>query len=919
MQAITKSSTSTPATSIGRNLFEDLFRIGGVVRRRWRLIAVVNLVFLTLAILYLAETKTVYKATARLLVIQQGERPINVGGPSPFGHLPSQQDTLSTHVLVIRSPVIVGRALDLAQLNQLSIESVINSLKVQQATGGGKILDLEYQTASEDEAKKLMAGTIAAYEQFLKDNFQKDTRDVITLIGKARDELSKELRELERTYLEFHKQNPALTGSSDGRSFLSRRLEQWDQAAGMAVARSLQIKTQLELARRLSREGVGTSVISAALNQLGGGVGTIAPDAELPRVDFQYGNLSKADGRYEQIAEQLADVEYRRHSVERLIAHFRSQQAALAQESPPDGKEILDAFYSDPVVARRLEDLEEARLRHTSVSRVARNSTDPAVQHNRGTIKRLESEISQLWHEKKSAIQTKLRARDEDDAIHQSEIDLVMLRAREAFLRERVEEARVEQIDSLKDQRSRLIRDHDESDPQVAAVDQQVVALQSGRRDDIPRKGRGQTDLMIESLERSLEGVETMRAEIQKRLDADVSSTHETEITLLLESNLRSNLERQRTLFDSVAAQLKQAQLVSDYGSVTAQTISPPKVKPIRPWAVAVCILALLVGTGCGTGVALLVELFEARVRTFSELRSMVNLPVITLVPNIVLGQVPGLTKCGLLCHEAPRSLAAELYKSARTQLEIWRRDRRAQVLLITSPNCGDGKSTTSSNLAICQAHAGRKMLLIDGDLRRPSIHSIFSLVREQGLSQILNKELTAEQAIQPTEIANLDVLTCGRDTSNPAELLSSPSLSEFLDEMRAKYDGIIIDAPPLLIVTDPWIISAVVDGLILVVKVGEVRRQALEQTMEILKTLVTPALGVVINGITRDQFGFDNRFNNLYGYGYGNGYGYHQDPKSPPPGVPGRTGGALEMVAGTNCNGKSTHRDIGLDPDSSA
>jgi Mrp family chromosome partitioning ATPase len=136
---------------------------------------------------------------------------------------------------------------------------------------------------------------------------------------------------------------------------------------------------------------------------------------------------------------------------------------------------------------------------------------------------------------------------------------------------------------------------------------------------------------------------------------------------------------------------------------------------------------------------------------------------------------------------------------------------------------------------------------------------------------------------------------------------------------MRAKYDGIIIDAPPLLIVTDPWIISAVVDGLILVVKVGEVRRQALEQTMEILKTLVTPALGVVINGITRDQFGFDNRFNNLYGYGYGNGYGYHQDPKSPPPGVPGRTGGALEMVAGTNCNGKSTHRDIGLDPDSSA
>jgi Mrp family chromosome partitioning ATPase len=126
------------------------------------------------------------------------------------------------------------------------------------------------------------------------------------------------------------------------------------------------------------------------------------------------------------------------------------------------------------------------------------------------------------------------------------------------------------------------------------------------------------------------------------------------------------------------------------------------------------------------------------------------------------------------------------------------------------------------------------------------------------------------------------------------------------------------------LIVTDPWIISAVVDGLILVVKVGEVRRQALEQTMEVLKTLGTPALGVVINGITRDQFGFDNRFNTIYGYNYdyyyGYGYGYaHRPDKKPssplPPPKPNSTG--FETANATNGDGKRPHSNGAADPES--
>ena len=918
MQSIAKSPTAAPSAHVSRNLFEDLFKVSGLVRRRWRLIAVINLIFVTLAVLYLARTKTLYKSTARLLVIQQGERPINVGGPSPFGHLPSQSDTLSTHLLLIRSPIIVGRALDLAQLNHLSVDAVINNLKVQQPAGGGKVVDLEYQTDSRDDANRVMEACIASYDQFLKENFQKDTRDVIALIGKARDELSKELKELEHKYLEFRKEHPGLTGSIEGRSFLARRLDQWDQAAGSALARALQLRTQVELARKLSKEGVASSVINAALNQLAGASGPDMGAAAAPTLDSvasQQADLFLDDGSYEQIADQLATVEYQRRGTEKMLEHLRSQQAAMAREKPVDEREMIDAFYADPDVARRVSDLDDAHTRHDHTKRVARSTSDPAVALHKDAIKKIEDEIGRLWQERKTSLQGQLRDHKEDDTIRQSEINLMVLRAREAFLRERAEETRSEQLANLRGQRARLRRESGDQDPRVLNLDRQIRDLETDSSTDLAlRKGRGQTDVLIQSLERSLEGVETMRAEIQKRLETDVATSHDTEITLLVESNLRTNLDRQRTLFDSVAAQLKQAQIVSDYGSVTAQTISPPNVKPSRPWISAVLGLALVLGSSLGVLGGFMVELFEARIRTVSELRAIVKLPVISVIPDISPQQIPGLSDRGLLCQEAPRTLAAELYKSARTQLEIIRRDRCGQVLMLSSPHGGDGKTTTASNLAISQAIAGRRTLLIDGDLRRPSIHSIYNLDRDRGLSQLLTQTLSCTEAVQATSITNLDVITCGPVVSNPAELLAFPQLGQLIEELRPAYDVIIFDSPPFLAVTDPLIISAVVDGIILVVRIGDVRRQSLEQSMEVLNTLKTPALGVLINGVTRDQLGFDHRFSVVYGYGYGYGYGCRPTTPQETSSLSTRQSGKLEMMFRKSGDGKRSHSSSGLD-----
>ena len=192
-------------------------------------------------------------------------------------------------------------------------------------------------------------------------------------------------------------------------------------------------------------------------------------------------------------------------------------------------------------------------------------------------------------------------------------------------------------------------------------------------------------------------------------------------------------------------------------------------------------------------------------------------------------------------------------------------------MLLVTSPQSGDGKSTTASNLAISLAHAGRRVLLIDADLRRPSQHLIHGLRRSPGLTHILKDVLPFHRVVQQTLIDNLDFLATGSEVSNPAELLASPRLNVLLEEVRPLYDVVIFDSSPLLAVTDSSIIASVVDGVLLVVRVSATRRHDIERTLEHLKTLGTLVLGTVVNGMVREQFG--------YGYGYGT-YGSSNPPE---------------------------------------
>ncbi|MGD0044988.1 MAG: CpsD/CapB family tyrosine-protein kinase, partial [Isosphaeraceae bacterium] len=216
-----------------------------------------------------------------------------------------------------------------------------------------------------------------------------------------------------------------------------------------------------------------------------------------------------------------------------------------------------------------------------------------------------------------------------------------------------------------------------------------------------------------------------------------------------------------------------------------------------------------------------------------------------------------------------PRSLLAETYKSIRTGIDLLRRNWEGKVFMVTSPQPSDGKSTTASNLAISMAHSGRKVLLIDADLRRPSQHTIHGLPRSPGLTEVLNDQMPFHEAVQQTAIENLDFLAAGAEVSNPAELLAMDRLGALVRELRQAYDLVLVDTSPLLAVTDPSVIAVVMDAILLVVRDAVTRRLDAERSQDLLRALETPVLGLVINGINPGQGGYG------YGYGYGYHYGY--------------------------------------------
>ena len=291
-------------------------------------------------------------------------------------------------------------------------------------------------------------------------------------------------------------------------------------------------------------------------------------------------------------------------------------------------------------------------------------------------------------------------------------------------------------------------------------------------------------------------------------------------------------------------------------------------------------ILAGILGLMLGIGLAFLRDALNTRVRSAAEIQGRLDLPLLGRVPE------PSRRRRGrkrLTMLDDPRTAEAEAYRILATNLDFVNLDRGASSIMITSSSRGEGKSTTIANLAVAFARAGRRVALVDLDLRRPSLASLFELGDEVGLAQLALGRATLDNVMvripvldseaEGVRIAangsgpgSLDVLPSGPLPPNPAEFAASHVLTEILTELSARMDLVLIDAPPILQVSDTMTLSAKVDAIVTLTRLPDIRRGALDELHRVLDAAPVVKLGFIVTGTSSDE---------AYGYGYGYGYGY--------------------------------------------
>jgi len=428
----------------------------------------------------------------------------------------------------------------------------------------------------------------------------------------------------------------------------------------------------------------------------------------------------------------------------------------------------------------------------------------------------------------------------------------------------------------------------------LATEIQKITAVTEGASDPLAYRARLTEEISDAKIELNLK--ESKVVGLQEAVDQysrRMSILPDTEIEL-------ARLEREyminQNIYSIFAEKYEDAKVAekSKLGNVRQVEEAQLPGAPIKPNRRTNMMIALVLGLGLGVGAALLVHSLDSKIRTFDDVKQYVSLPILGTVPYIYTSDadVENIEKLipdsdsdqqkklqsykeqvgsKLITNYSPKSSAAEAFRMLRTNIVTRKVPGKTLTMLISSSGPKEGKSTIISNMAIALAQMDAKVVLVDLDLRRPMQHNIFSVDKENGVSDFLvDKKADLGSLIFKTEVPNLDLVTSGFIPPNPSELLASKRMDEALAYLKANYDYVLLDSPPVIAVTDSMVLANKVDILSLVVRIGKSDKAVVRRSRELFESINAPITGAIINGIHPHKYYNTYEYNYYYLYYYG-------------------------------------------------
>jgi len=410
--------------------------------------------------------------------------------------------------------------------------------------------------------------------------------------------------------------------------------------------------------------------------------------------------------------------------------------------------------------------------------------------------------------------------------------------------------------------------------------------------DELQLRERTHPDVIV--LERQVRQIENQLEELARSYQSNLRnrvSSLDTRLAAFgaeLERLPAKDVQQQRlvrrketleTLYNQLQTRLKEAEIARavEPGDVRISDLAMFPLDPIRPRKGRSLVLSVLLGLSLGLGLAALRDYLDETVHTREDLARVTGLPVLALIPRIEQA-INGNGKRGsgavhdrLVTRFDVGNPASEAYRAFRTNITFLDLEQKAQVLVFTSPGPAEGKSTSAANLAITLAQQGKKVLLVDCDLRRGIVHKVFEGDKEPGLTNVLLGQDTLESAVHDVALeddATLHVLSTGTLPPNPSELLGSEPMRALIAKLREQYDMVLLDSPPLNVVTDAAVVGTQADGVILIARAGATAREALRFAANQLEVVKARVSGVVLNDV---DFNGRDRY-----YGSGGAYRYY-------------------------------------------